>query len=51
MTARSFLLDVAGGRRRIRVLEAGDGASLVFLHGAGGLVEWKNPSTGRIVRR
>jgi pimeloyl-ACP methyl ester carboxylesterase len=37
MSGRSFLLDVAGGRRRIRVFEAGDGPPLVFLHGAGGL--------------
>jgi pimeloyl-ACP methyl ester carboxylesterase len=35
MSGRSFLLDVAGGRRRIRVFEAGDGPPLVFLHGAG----------------
>src|SRR5271156_1084286 len=27
------------GRRKIRVLEAGDGPPLVFLHGAGGLAE------------
>jgi pimeloyl-ACP methyl ester carboxylesterase len=39
MTMRSHLLDIAGGRRRIRVFEAGDGAPLVFLHGAGGLAE------------
>jgi pimeloyl-ACP methyl ester carboxylesterase len=39
MTGRSYLLDVAGGRRKIRVLEAGDGPPLVFLHGAGGLAE------------
>jgi pimeloyl-ACP methyl ester carboxylesterase len=41
MTSRSFLLDVAGGHRRIRVFEAGDGAGkpLVFLHGAGGVAE------------
>ena len=39
MSGRSFLLDVAGGRRKIRVFEAGDGPPLVFLHGAGGLVE------------
>ena len=50
MTARSFLLDVAGGRRRIRVLEAGDGASLVFLHGAGGLVE-ESPFLAMLARR
>ena len=39
MSIRSFLVDVAAGRRRIRIFEAGDGAPLVFLHGAGGLVE------------
>lgn len=41
MTQRSFLLDIAEGRRKIRVFEAGDGGSrpLVFLHGAGGIVE------------
>ena len=39
MNPRSPLLDVAGGRRRIRVFEAGEGVPLVFLHGAGGLAE------------
>ena len=39
MSSRSYLLDVAGGRRKIHVLEAGDGPPLVFLHGAGGLAE------------
>ncbi len=39
MSAHSFLLDVAGDSRKIRVFEAGDGPPLVFLHGAGGLVE------------
>jgi pimeloyl-ACP methyl ester carboxylesterase len=37
MTVRSRLLDVAGGRRTVEVFEAGDGESLVFLHGEGGL--------------
>ena len=50
MSGRSFLLDVAGGRRRIRVLEAGDGPSLVFLHGAGGLVE-ESPFLAALARR
>jgi len=50
VTARSFLLDVAGGRRRIRVFEAGDGAPLVFLHGAGGLVE-ESPFLAMLARR
>ena len=39
MSSRSFLLDVVDGRRKIRVFEAGDGPPLLFLHGAGGLVE------------
>jgi pimeloyl-ACP methyl ester carboxylesterase len=39
MSARSHLLDVAGGRRKIHVFEVGDGPPLVFLHSAGGLVE------------
>jgi pimeloyl-ACP methyl ester carboxylesterase len=50
VTARSFLLDVAGGRRRIRVFEAGDGPPLVFLHGAGGLVE-ESPFLAMLARR
>jgi len=39
MNVRSVLIDVAVGRRKVRVFEAGDGAPLVFLHGAGGLTE------------
>jgi pimeloyl-ACP methyl ester carboxylesterase len=39
MSIRSNLIAVAGGRRKIRVFQAGDGAPLVFLHGAGGLTE------------
>lgn len=39
MSSRSHLRDVAGGRARIRVFEAGEGGPLVFLHGAGGLTE------------
>jgi len=50
MSGRSFLLDVAGGRRRIRVFEAGDGPPLVFLHGAGGLVE-ESPFLAALARR
>ena len=50
MSGRSFLLDVAGGRRRIRVFEAGDGPPLVFLHGAGGLVE-ESPFLAALGRR
>lgn len=33
----SKLIDVAGGRTKVRVYEAGDGEPLLFLHGAGGL--------------
>ncbi|MGH7098672.1 MAG: alpha/beta fold hydrolase [Stellaceae bacterium] len=50
MNARSFLLDVAGGRRKIRVFEAGEGAPLVFLHGAGGLAE-DDPFLAALARR
>ena len=39
MSIRSYLLDVAAGRRKVRVFEAGEGRPLVFLHGAGGLTE------------
>jgi pimeloyl-ACP methyl ester carboxylesterase len=50
MSARSHLLDVADGRRRIRVLEAGSGAPLVFLHGAGGLTE-ESPFLAALAQR
>ena len=50
MSGRSFLLDVAGGRRKIRVFEAGDGPPLVFLHGAGGLAE-ESPFLSALARR
>ena len=50
MSGRSFLFDVARGRRRIRVFEAGDGPPLVFLHGAGGLVE-ESPFLAALGRR
>jgi pimeloyl-ACP methyl ester carboxylesterase len=50
VTARSFRLDVAGGRSKIRVIEAGDGPPLVFLHGAGGLVE-DSPFLAMLARR
>jgi len=50
MSTRSYLLDVAGGRRNIRVFEAGDGRPLVFLHGAGGLTE-DNPFLAALARR
>jgi pimeloyl-ACP methyl ester carboxylesterase len=39
MSTRSHLLDVAAGRARVRVFEAGEGRPLVFLHSAGGLTE------------
>lgn len=47
---RSFLLDVAQGRRKIRVFETGDGHPLVFLHGAGGLAE-DSPLLAALARR
>lgn len=50
MSRRPFLLDVAGGRRKIRVFEAGDGPPLLFLHGAGGLVE-ESPFLAAMARR
>ena len=50
MTVGSSRIDVAGGRRRIRVFEAGDGAPLVFLHGADGLVE-EDPFLAVLARR
>ena len=50
MTSRSHLLDVAGGRRKIRVFEAGDGAPLVFLHGVTGLTE-DSPFLAALARR
>ncbi len=39
--ARSRLLHLGAERPTIEVLEAGDGAPLVFLHGAGGVSEWE----------
>ena len=50
MSIRSFRIDVAGGRRRIRVFAAGDGAPLIFLHGAGGLAE-DDPFLAALARR
>jgi pimeloyl-ACP methyl ester carboxylesterase len=50
MSARSHLVDVAQGRRRIRVFEAGEGRPLVFLHGAGGLTE-DSPFLEALARR
>ena len=50
MSPRSYLLEVSGGRRKIRVFEAGEGRPLVFLHGAGGLTE-DNPFLAALARR
>jgi pimeloyl-ACP methyl ester carboxylesterase len=50
VSARSYLLDVAAGRRKIRVFEAGEGPPLVFLHGANGLTE-DNPFLAILARR
>ena len=50
MTARSYLVDVAQGRRRVRVFEAGEGRPLVFLHGAGGVTE-DSPFLAALARR
>jgi pimeloyl-ACP methyl ester carboxylesterase len=49
MSMRSHLLDVAAGRRKIRVFEMGEGRPLVFLHGAGGLAE-DNPFLAALAR-
>lgn len=38
MTITSHLIDVAGGRNKVRVYEGGDGPPLFYLHGAGGLM-------------
>ena len=49
MSTRSHLLDVAAGRRKIRVLEIGEGRPLIFLHGAGGIAE-DNPFLAALAR-
>jgi pimeloyl-ACP methyl ester carboxylesterase len=38
---QSRTLNLGDGRPSIQVLEAGDGAPLLFLHGAGGIVAWE----------
>jgi pimeloyl-ACP methyl ester carboxylesterase len=38
---QSRTLNLGNGRPVIQVLEAGDGAPLLFLHGAGGIVAWE----------
>jgi len=40
-TPRSSLVNLGAGRPEVQVLEAGDGAPLVFLHGAGGIAGWE----------
>ena len=40
-TPRSTLLNLGDGRPTIQVLEDGDGAPLLFLHGAGGVAAWE----------
>jgi pimeloyl-ACP methyl ester carboxylesterase len=39
--ARSRLVSLGAGRPTIEVLEAGNGAPLVYLHGAGGIPAWE----------
>jgi pimeloyl-ACP methyl ester carboxylesterase len=50
MNIRSSLVEIAAGRRKIRVFEAGEGRPLVFLHGAGGLTE-ESPFLAALARR
>ncbi|HZS05415.1 MAG TPA: alpha/beta hydrolase [Blastocatellia bacterium] len=38
---RSVLLNLGAGRPTVEVIEAGDGARLLFLHGAGGISAWE----------
>jgi pimeloyl-ACP methyl ester carboxylesterase len=40
-TPQSRTLNLGGGRPSIEVLEAGEGPTLLFLHGAGGIVAWE----------
>lgn len=41
MTPRSVVLDLGVGRPKVEVFEAGEGAPLLFLHGAGGIAQWE----------
>ena len=50
MSARSYLVDVAEGRCKVRVFEAGEGPPLVFLHGPGGLTD-DSPFLAALARR
>src|SRR5262249_12110503 len=50
MGVRACLLDVAGGRCKIRVFEVGEGRPLLFLHSAGGLTE-DSPFLAALARR
>jgi pimeloyl-ACP methyl ester carboxylesterase len=50
MSAGSIVLEITGRRRKIRVLEAGDGQALVFLHGASGVAE-DSPFLAALARR
>ena len=50
MTARSYLVDVAQSRRKVRVFESGSGTPLLFLHSAGGLTE-DSPFIAALARR
>jgi pimeloyl-ACP methyl ester carboxylesterase len=50
MSTRSYLVEVAEGRRRIRVFEAGEARPLVFLHSAGGITE-DSPFLAALARR
>jgi hypothetical protein len=45
---RSRIVPLGTGRPTVEVLEAGDGAPLLFLHGAGGIpvTEFVRPSCG-----
>ena len=50
MSARSNLVDVAEGRCKVRVFEAGKGPPLVFLHGTSGLTD-DSPFLAALARR